>query len=52
MSLMGTITRDRTKKPLMHQEDSSLKKAMKAVTKLGRANRPQMPKPMRRAEGI
>lgn len=50
--LMGTVMRDRSKKPIMHKQDSSIKDAMKEVMKLGRANRPKMPKPMRKAEGM
>jgi|WetSurMetagenome_2_1015567.scaffolds.fasta_scaffold632850_2 hypothetical protein len=52
MSLMGTINQDRDKKPLMAREDSSIKKAMKGVLKLGRKNMPKMPSIMRKAEGM
>lgn len=52
MQMAGMPMRDRNKKPLMKPEDSSIKKAMKAVMKLGRANRPAMPTVMKKAEGM
>jgi hypothetical protein len=47
--LMGTFDRDRTQhRPMLNQEDSSIKKAMKGVMKLGRKNRPKIPTPIRK----
>jgi hypothetical protein len=48
----GTINREKYRQPLMDKEDSSIKKAMKSVMKLGRANRPKMPAPMKKVEGM
>lgn len=46
------MKKSRMSKPLMKQQDSSIKTAMKAVMKMGRANRPKMPAIMKRAEGM
>ena len=48
--LLGTMKDRMTKGPMLPREDSSIKKAMKSVMKLGRKNRPKMPAPMRAAE--
>lgn len=50
--LAGTVSRDDSRKPLMAREDSSVKKALKGVLKLGRKNMPKMPSIMRKAEGM
>ena len=52
LQLAGTIMRDRNKMPMLQREDSSIKKAMKSVMKLGRMNRPKMPSIMKKAEGM
>jgi hypothetical protein len=47
MSLAGTMMR-RKKEPMLQREDSSIKKAMKNVMKLGRKNMPRMSQVQRR----
>jgi hypothetical protein len=50
LQVAGTMMRDRTKKPLMDRQDSKVKKSMKSVMKMGRTNRPDMPKLMKKTE--
>ncbi len=50
--LAGVMGKNKFKKPMMDRKDSSIVSSMKSVMKLGRANRPKMPMPMKKAEGM